>query len=84
MGEKPPGMTVERDDVNGDYEPGNVRWATQIEQARNTRRNVLESHEPAQIRWLVNECGYSRKDVARFFDIKLPTVHSIIQGRTWA
>lgn len=29
--------TVDRIDVNGNYEPGNVRWATAIEQARNTR-----------------------------------------------
>lgn len=31
--------SLERDDVNGNYEPGNVRWATRTEQARNTRRN---------------------------------------------
>jgi len=29
--------TVDRIDVNGNYEPGNVRWATAVEQARNTR-----------------------------------------------
>jgi hypothetical protein len=28
-------------DNNGDYQPGNVRWATMAEQTRNTRQNVL-------------------------------------------
>src|SRR5215207_10373468 len=28
-------------DVNGNYEPGNVRWATRIEQVRNKRNNRL-------------------------------------------
>lgn len=37
MGERPHGMTLDRKDVNGNYEPGNCRWATQSEQTTNTR-----------------------------------------------
>lgn len=33
--------TLDRIDNNGNYEPGNVRWATAIEQQRNTRDNHL-------------------------------------------
>lgn len=39
VGRKPtPRHTIDRIDHNGHYEPGNVRWATQAEQMRNTRR----------------------------------------------
>lgn len=40
MGERPPGrLTLDRINNNGDYEPGNVRYATYSENASNTRRN---------------------------------------------
>lgn len=32
------GYTLDRINVNGNYEPGNVRWATAKEQARNRRK----------------------------------------------
>lgn len=43
IGENKDGLTVDRIDSSKGYEPGNVRWATYTQQARNTKRNVMVS-----------------------------------------
>lgn len=66
MGPRPSGMSIEREDTNGNYEPSNCRWATRAEQARNTRAKRLIEFE-GQMRHVA--------ELAEQFGIAMKTIH---------
>lgn len=69
MGERPAGMTLDRVDVNGDYEPGNCRWATLAEQQANRRDTAVAFETLAR-----REAGERAVDIAADLGINLATV----------
>lgn len=43
MGERPSGMSIDRIDTNGNYEPSNCKWSTRSEQSKNCRKDKISS-----------------------------------------
>jgi hypothetical protein len=70
VGPRPDAHTLDRIDVNGNYEPGNVRWATSAEQARNRTQNIYVEIDGERM---------VLKDAARRLSVNYKTLHALIR-----
>lgn len=83
MGSRPEGFTLERRDSSKGYEPANCRWATTIEQNRNTTQNVINFETAVQIAEL-RLAGVAHTEIGRRFGVNKNVSRSIMRGRCWA
>jgi hypothetical protein len=77
VGEPPAGCTLDRIDYDGDYAPGNVRWATASTQGKNTRTRCDNTSGHKGVSWAGPKRGWrayvgggkSRVELGYFADI---------------
>ena len=75
------GLTLDRINIDGNYEPNNCRWITQIENNRNGARSKITSEEAREILYLHGT--YINIDIAEAYGITPSVVCNIAKGRLW-
>lgn len=77
------GLQINRIENNGNYEPNNCNWVTNIEQQRNRRNNILTLKKANEIRRLHKTGDYTQKELAEKYNTQISTINQIIHNKLW-
>jgi len=83
MGERPENLTLERENNDGNYEPGNCKWATHEMQSRNNRWVKLNTLKVQVIKKLLAESSLTQKAIANIFSVTETHIGYIKSNKLW-
>ena len=86
MGERPEGLTLDRINNNGNYEPGNCRWITRKEQVQNRRPLKPYIHKNQYLFIAMDSQGTmiasnNQLEFARQHGLNVGNINSCLNGR---
>ena len=85
MGQRPTGLTLDRENNEGNYEPGNCRWATRQEQTHNRRVPLkLDDDKVRSIRARHAAGGTSERKLAAEYGVSRAVIRQVVQRLRWA
>jgi hypothetical protein len=84
VGEKPsPQHSIDRINNDGNYEPGNVRWATRQEQTHNSRVVKVDRVTVEKMRELYWVYKLTQAEIGHRYGLTQSSVSRILNMKTW-
>ena len=84
LGERPPGHSIDRINNDGNYEPGNIRWANAEVQKQNNSQTKMDDVMVEVAFILFHKYKKTQRQIMLFFGFNNPTsIRNIVRGMAW-